>query len=225
MKHLLWTLTASLLMISCGDFYQFGEEPDDWDGVSMRITNAESCVMVGDSMPLGIEFSDTSKIGSPVFWMLSDPNIAILRNDTLRAHQPGVVDVMAIGGNGLLTDTCRVRVIERWEAGDFHRWHPSDMVIYADISIDGKPWDSSTMMIGAFVGGELTGLAVPREAFGIPYAELRIWAPTNQGQGKIDLRCYDRENFRLYVLRDDIEYDAYQTLGTLSNLYPIKFER
>ena len=39
MKHLLWTLTASLLMISCGDFYQFGEEPDDWDGVSMRITN------------------------------------------------------------------------------------------------------------------------------------------------------------------------------------------
>lgn len=109
MKHLLWTLTASLLMISCGDFYQFGEEPDDWDGVSMRITNAESCVMVGDSMPLGIEFSDTSKIGSPVFWMLSDPNIAKLHNDTLKAHQPGVVDVMAIGGNGHLTDTCRVR--------------------------------------------------------------------------------------------------------------------
>lgn len=144
MKHLLWTLTASLLMISCGDFYQFGEEPDDWDGVSMRITNAESCVMVGDSMPLGIEFSDTSKIGSPVFWMLSDPNIAKLHNDTLHAVYPGAVDIIAISGNGLLTDTCRVRVIDRWEAGDFHRWHPSDMVIYADISIDGKPWDSST---------------------------------------------------------------------------------
>lgn len=54
-------------------FYQFGEEPDDWDGVSMRITNAESCVMVGDSMPLGIEFSDTSKIGSPVFGCCPTP--------------------------------------------------------------------------------------------------------------------------------------------------------
>lgn len=225
MKHLLWTLTASLLMISCGDFYQFGEEPDDWDGVSMRITNAESCVMVGDSMPLGIEYSDTSKIGSPVFWMLSDPNIARLRNDTLKAHQPGVVDVMAIGGNGLLSDTCQVRVIDRWELQDFSMLHPSDMVIYADIRVDGEPWNDSTMVVGAFIGGELTGLAVRREAYGISYAELRIWAPTDQGQGRIDLRCYDRKNFRLLFLKEDIEFNACNTLGTLSNLYPINFSR
>lgn len=225
MKHLLWTLTASLLMISCGDFYQFGEEPDDWNGVSMRITNAESCVMVGDSMPLGIEFSDTSKIGSPVFWMLSDPNIAKLHNDTLHAVYPGAVDIMAISRNGHLTDTCRVRVIDRWELQDFSMLHPSDMVIYADIRVDGEPWNDSTMIVGAFIGGELTGLAVRREAYGISYAELRIWAPTDQGQGRIDLRCYDRINFKLLLSQEDIEYNAYRTLGTLSNLYPLNFSR
>ena len=95
-----------MLLTSCGDYFQFGEEPNDWEGVNMRITNESACIMVGDSMPLGIEFSDTSKTGSPVFWMLSDQNIAKLQNDTLKAHQPGVVDVMAIGGNGLLSDTC-----------------------------------------------------------------------------------------------------------------------
>lgn len=214
-----------MLLTSCGDYFQFGEEPNDWEGISMRITNESACIMVGDSMPLGIEFSDTSKTGSPVFWMLSDQNIAKLQNDTLKAHHPGVVDVMAIAGNGQLSDTCQVRVIDRWEFPDFSSLHPSDMVIYADIHVDGEPWNDSTMMVGAFIGGELTGMAVRREAYGISYAELRIWAPTDQGQGRIDLRCYDRKNFRLLLSQEDIEFNAYRTLGTLSNLYPLNFSR
>ena len=225
MKHLLWLISLCLLLTSCGDYFQFGEEPNDWEGVNMRITNESACIMVGDSMPLGIEFSDTSKTGSPVFWMLSDQNIAKLQNDTLKAHQPGVVDVMVIGGNGLLSDTCQVRVIDRWELQDFSMLHPSDMVIYADIRVDGEPWNDSTMIVGAFIGGELTGLAVRREAYGISYAELRIWAPTDQGQGRIDLRCYDRINFKLLLSQEDLEYNAYRTLGTLSNLYPLNFSR
>lgn len=214
-----------MLLTSCGDYFQFGEEPNDWEGVSMRIINESTCVMVGDSMPLGIEFSDSSKTGCPVLWILSDQNIAKLQNDTLKAHQPGVVDVMAIAGNGQLSDTCQVRVIDRWEFPDFSTLHPSDMVIYADIHVDGEPWNDSTMMVGAFIGGELTGMAVRREAYGISYAELRIWAPTDQGQGRIDLRCYDRKNFRLLMMQEDIEFNAYQTLGTLSNLYPLNFSR
>lgn len=61
MKHLLWLISLCLLLTSCGDYFQFGEEPNDWEGVNMRITNESACIMVGDSMPLGIEFSDTSK--------------------------------------------------------------------------------------------------------------------------------------------------------------------
>ena len=54
MKHLLWLISLCLLLTSCGDYFQFGEEPNDWEGVNMRITNESACIMVGDSMPLGI---------------------------------------------------------------------------------------------------------------------------------------------------------------------------
>ena len=223
MRHIFWLILIGLSLTSCGDFFQFQNEPEDWTGVKIKILNDSSYVMVGDSMPLAVRFTPDTISDGAIYWLLGDNNLAQLHADTLLAVQPGQLDLTAIGGGGRLSDKCKVNIIERWGAKDFNRMHPSDMVIYADIKVNGKPWDDSTMMVGAFVGGELTGMAVKREAFGISYAELRIWAPSNQGQGRIDLRCYDRLNFRLYILRDDIEYNAHQTLGTLSNLYNINF--
>ena len=223
MRHIFWLILIGLSLTSCGDFFQFQNEPEDWTGVKIKILNDSSYVMVGDSMPLAVSFTPDSISDGAIYWLLGDNSLAQLHADTLLAVQPGLLELTALGGGGRLSDKCKVNIIERWGAGDFNRMHPSDMVIYADIKVNGKPWDDSTMMVGAFVGGELTGMAVKREAFGISYAELRIWASSNQGQGRIDLRCYDRLNFRLYMLRDDIEYNAYQTLGTLSNLYNINF--
>lgn len=225
MKKTLILIALAVGLAACGDFYTFNEEPDDWKDVTMRAQCDGAYVMVGDTMPLVVKFEPRKPNDYPVFWLSSDTVHSRIISDSLVGRRAGNVDLVVFGGGGRLVDSCRVHVIERWEKADFHIQQPSDMVIYADVTVNGKPWDDKTQILGAFVGGELTGLAVPREAFGIPYAELRIWAPTNQGQGKIDLRCYDKKNFRLYVLRDDIEYDAYQTLGTLSNLYPIKFER
>ena len=64
-------------------------------------------------------------------------------------------------------------------------------------------------------------MAVKRQDHGVTYAELRIWAIDDQHVGNVQLRCYDRRNRRLYVSLNDIEFDAYTTLGTLSDLYPI----
>lgn len=223
MKNFFWLILLGLSLTSCGDFFQFQNEPEDWTGVTMKILNDSSCVMVGDSMPLAVKFAPDTISDGAVYWLLGDSSFARLQNDTLLAVQPGQLELTAIGGGGRLSDKCKVNIIERWNSVEFNRMHPSDMVIYADIKVNGKPWDDSTMMVGAFVGGELTGMAIRREAFGISYAELRIWAPSTTGQGRIDLRCYDRLNFRLYILHDEIEYNAYQTLGTLSDLYSINF--
>ena len=97
------------------------------------------------------------------------------------------------------------------------------MVIYADIKVDGEQWNDSTKIIGAFVRGELAGLAIKREAFGIRYAEMRIWALADHHVGRVEIRCYDRRKFHLYIFREEIEFSATRTLGTLSNLYPINF--
>ncbi len=225
MKHFFWWILLGFSLASCGDYFQFEEKHEDWSSCTMKILNDSAYVMVGDSMPLSVRFApDTIRDGA-VYWQIGDTIVAQLQNDTLLALQQGPLEITAIGGGGHLSDKCKVNIIDRWVSDGFNIKHPSDMVIYADIRVDGKAWNDSTMMVGAFVGGELTGMAVRREAFGIAYAELRIWAPSNLGQGSVDLRCYDRKNFRLHIFRDDIEYNAYQTLGTLSNLYTINFSR
>lgn len=225
MRHFFWFIIFGLSLTSCGEFFQFEEEPDTWEGIAMKIAHDSPYVMVSDSLPLAVTFTPDTISDGAIFWMLGDNTRAMLKNDTLVALRSGQVDLIAIGGAGRLTDTCRVNIIDPWIMEDFSAMHPSDMVIYADIRVDGLEWNDSTSMVAAFVGGELSGMAKRREACGITYAEFRIWAPTNLGQGHIDFRCYDRSNYRLMWLKEDIEFDAYKTLGTLSNLYPLNFSR
>ncbi len=217
-------LTLTFGLSSCGDFYEFDAVADDWDSVQMHILCDSAYVMVGDSMPLTVEFVPPGLVNdSSVFWAVSATSCARLHRDTLVALSPGELAVTAMGGNGRLAGTCTVNVIDRWEVVDFSRLQPSDMVIYADISVDGEVWNDSTMIVGAFVRGELAGVAVKREAFGVAYAELRIWALADQDVGRVELRCYDRRRFRLLYLRQELEFSATHTLGTLSNLYTINF--
>ncbi len=223
MKYLLYLLAAMLALTSCGDFYVLGSEPDPWDGISMKVSRNTAVVMEGDSMPLKVEFSPTDPSVTAVYWYSLDMNVATIKNDTMVATMSGDVGLVAISANGSLRDTCNVQVIERWNADRLEYSQPADMVIYADIQVDGQPWDDSTMMIAAFVREELAGMAVKRKAHGIEYTELRIWAVAEENVGRIDLRCYDRKNFRLYFYRDDIDFSATNTLGTLSDLYKINF--
>ena len=97
------------------------------------------------------------------------------------------------------------------------------MVIYAHITVRGEEWNPDSMMVGAFIGGQLVGMAVPKTAHDIDYALLRIWAKHDTHVGRILLRCYDRRRFRLYSAPQDFEFDTGKTLGTLSELYDINF--
>lgn len=223
MKHLLWMLTLTFGLSSCGEFFQFDEEQDNWDSVQMHIPCDSAYVMVGDSIPLTVEFVPDSVKETSVYWTLDDTLCARLHNDTLVALSPGSLKITAVGGNGRLSGMCTVNVIDRWNVENFNCQQPSDMVIYANVSVNGEAWDDSTMVVGAFVRGELAGVAVKRKAFGIPYAELRIWALSDQNVGRVELRCYDRRRFRLFYYREEMEFTATRTLGTLSNLYPINF--
>ena len=224
MKHLLWIVLTVMSLASCGEFFGFDDERhDEWNGVTMRILNDSAFVMVGDSMALGVEFSAHDVKERSVFWSLSDDACARLSNDTLVAVRPGSVYIMAVGGLGRFADTCRVNVIDRWTDADFNRQQPSDMVIYADITLDGQPWDDATVLVGAFVRGELAGMAVPRQALGVRYAEIRVWALADENVGRVELRCYDRRRFRMKLLREEIDFSATRTLGTLSRLYPVNF--
>lgn len=222
MKRLIWIIMAlSMTLTSCGEFFTFEEEPDEWDGVTMHALNDSACIMVGDSLALQCEFLPMNPNGSPVYWMMNESESAKVNNDTLVALAPGKVNLTVLGAAGRLCDTIQVKVIDRWVIEDFSKLNPSDMVIYANIQVDNEPWDDETMIVGAFVREELAGVAIKHQEYGVTYAELRIWAIDDLHVGNVQLRCYDRRNRRLYVSLNDIEFDAYTTLGTLSDLYPI----
>lgn len=224
MKKILWLLVLCMLTTSCGDFFTFEETPDEWDGITMHALNDSSWVMVGDSLPLEVEFSPYNPNESPVFWMLTPTDAAKMVSDTLIALAPGKAELKVVNNIGSLADSCTVRVISRWEPIDFSIENPYDMMVYADITINGQPWDDKTMMVGAFVRNELAGLAVKREAFGIAYSELRIWAFDQDYVGKVEIRCFDPVNHKLYVSDQLFDYNAYTTLGTLSDLYRINLK-
>lgn len=58
MKYLIHTIALIMLLLfaACGDFYVFENEPDSWDGVTMRVLCDSNYVMEGDSMPLLVDF-------------------------------------------------------------------------------------------------------------------------------------------------------------------------
>lgn len=216
---------AVLVLTSCGDFFEFGEERATWDG-KIICQNDSSVVMVGDTMTLSVDFSPPRPDSLSVFWSVtSDDSIppAYVLGDRFIGVSPGTARVMAVLSNAMASASCSVRVIGRWEQPDFNRLHPHDMVIYAHITVRGEEWNPDSMMVGAFIGGQLVGMAVPKTAHDINYALLRIWAKHDTHVGRILLRCYDRRRFRLYSAPQDFEFDTGKTLGTLSKLYDINF--
>ncbi len=222
MKHIIWSLPFAFALVSCGDFYTFNEEPDEWTGVTMKAANDSAFVMVGDSMPLRAEFAPYNPNESPVFWMTGDP-YAVIRNDTLVAQSAGVCSVVAIGGSGRLSDTCSVTVIDRWDNIDYSHSAPTDMVVYAKISVDGEEWNPDSMVVAAVVGGKVAGTAVRKRLFDIDYAVIRVWASVDNDVTPVTFICYDRRRFCIYRAKQKPYFTATEALGTLSNLYALSF--
>ncbi len=222
MKHIIWSLLFAFALVSCGDFYTFNEEPDEWTGVTMKAANDSAFVMVGDSMPLRAEFAPYNPNESPVFWMTGDP-YAVIRNDTLVAQSAGECSVVAIGGSGRLSDTCSVTVIDRWDNIDYCHSAPTDMVVYAKISVGGASWMPDSLPVAAVVRGKVAGVAVRKRFLDTDYALIRIWAQADAEDEPVTFVCYDRRKFRLYKAAQCPGYTATQALGTLSSLYALSF--
>ena len=211
------------VLTSCGDFFVFESQPEEWEGVTMKIDFQDAYLMVGDSLPLTATFTPYNPNESPIYWSKSDTVCTKMQNDTLVALYPGTFTVMAQAGNGAVTDVAEVNVIDYWDVSELETRYPYDMLFYAKIDVDGEEFNDSTMIVSATVLGNVAGVAAKRNAFGIDYAEIRVWADAETKQGKVTFQCYDRKRHKLYRCNERPGYDAFATYGTLSELYPITF--
>ena len=224
MKYLIHTIAFMLLFsfAACGDFYVFENEPDSWDGVTMRVLCDSNYVMEGDSMPLLVDFSPVNPDSGAVYWFIPDTAIAKIRHNTLFAKTAGELKLVAVSKNGRLQDTARVTVFEHWDTDRLEFSNAYDKVIYANITVGGKEWNPETQTVAAFVNERVAGVAEAREDHGIRYARIRIWSYADEYAGYVTLRCYDRTRYRLYSTLG-IDFSVDPTLGTLSELYPVNF--
>lgn len=226
MKHLIQLMAVgiTILLTSCGEFYTF-EESEPADNVSITVMQDTVYLMVGDTMALQVRFSPERRDPMPVFWYPAAgvDSCAKVLNDTLMALRTGEVDMVAVGGSGTLADTCHVVVVDRWLEQDFSHEQPSDMVIYANITVGGKPWNPEEQQVAAVVRGRIAGFAEQREAHGVRYALLRLWSVDDEDVGTVTLYCYDRQRRWLYAADRRPDFSGLAALGTLSSLYPINF--
>lgn len=227
MKYLLHIIVIALAFSlgACGEFYTF-DDMQSVDIESMRVAQDTAYIMVGDTMALRVDFDPPTVENRPVYWHTNrsvNDSSAIIVNDTILALTAGELDVMATGGSGAVSDTCHVVVFDRWDEHNFEIEQPSDMVIYSNITVGGEPWKISAQQVAAFTRGTIIGYAVEREAHGIRYALLRLWSLADQNVGPVTFLCYDREKHLLYQAEQRPEFDALTALGTLSDLYQIKF--
>lgn len=210
-------LFALAMFSSCGEFFNFEIEQPTVDGLRMSYHNID--LIVGDSATFGIELSPDS-LPVSYYWLVKGDEDAIeLAGRKVNAMKPGkalvIVEAQRINNNiEVVSDSCYINVFD-WKKVDFDEYL-YETVLYCSLAIDSIPItnDMGNTRLAAVVDGELRGLAVMREAYGIPYLEMRIKAIWPNEIAYIE--CYNPELYQHFVF-DSLRLNG-ETYGTLSNL-------
>lgn len=183
----------------------------------MELSRKDIVIMKGDSCRIDLIFNSEASVES-AFWKSNNPDIASVKsNGLLMAKEVGKTRIDVVSVQSHLEDSCTVHVINSW--GDIPcTSYPYDMVIYADVRIDGK-LPQEDLVLAAMCNGELRGYGVVTTSHGITYTVIRIWSPREYGD-EIEFFCYDHSTVHFQQLPYKITFDG-AAHGTLSNLIPI----
>ena len=194
----------ALLLFGCGDFWE-ASEPQSAGTMTLQRDTID--LMVGDSFKIPVVFSPDSLSNQTVWWSIDGDEIIALHNDTVVAVEPGTTLVTATSVSDRLTSSCVVNIWPRWY--DILHKYPYDMVIYANITIDGEPLGDD-VYVGAFIGDELRGVAKKLEWNGHPYTLIRVWS-----DDEINIL-----RFRYYIPKTaTMVEDKYRMLFTAHDIY------
>ena len=219
-----------LVMTSCEELYEMGivitDKLESYPITEFRLSHRQADMLVGDSLYFATTtMPDSAEVTYK--WVLSDPDTKVVRmiGRRLYARQMGEVKVYVkafpvgqsegdIHPDSILQDSCLVSVIERIEVplNEF----PYEMVVIANLEIaDTIVTDSvQASRLVAVVGKEVRGRAVLREAYSIPYLEIRIGSKGTYGE-KISFEYFDHTCF-IHHEFPEITFDG-ESHGTLSN--------
>lgn len=228
-------LAFSAVLCACGDLFEF--EGNTLVGSKITLDRHSLYLMAGDTYQLTATFDPDTVRNKAIYWMSNNVSVARFDNGVLVAVGEGETTVTGISIEQESTDTCHVVVGYEW--GQINPMlYPFDMVVYADITVNGQPLKEG-MEVAAFVGSQIRGYGVQRKFLTVECTELRIYSQLkpygpNENQypletnteplspEKIVFRAYDRANHTMYESSDTLIFDG-ETHGHPSNLYKISF--
>jgi hypothetical protein len=212
-------LIVTLLVVACGDFYEF-DTSEPVPAREMSLTRKVINIVEGDHYRIPVTFTPAEVSSEAVWWLTDDETVARFRNDTVIGVAEGQTVAYVTSVADRLQDSCLVNVLPQLYLNP--RGYVHDMVIYAQVNIHGKtyiPGDEASYVICAYKDQELRGIGQMRRWQDRDYMELRVWSPFYYGE-LIDIRCYYRGQARVELFPDRFIFDG-ETHGTLSSLYPL----
>lgn len=214
-------------LTSCGELFTVDEEKELESGV-VSLERSTLDIMVGDSYTLDVQQRPDTLTDKAVSWVSDNDEIVSFSGEEMTALAPGKTRVTVTWIAEHSSASCMVNVIPRWTENP--RLYPYDMLVFANITVNGKPMDDQ-MMVAAFAETEdeegnsiyeLRGVGRQVVEQGISHVMLRVYSPSSKGEMLV-LRCYDRHRMLVVESESAISFDE-SGKGTLSDLYPISFD-
>ena len=210
--------TLLLSLTSCGELFDMVDDVDPVGQLTLRDRAID--LMVGDRYVLPATLEPDTLPDKSLYWESLNPEVVSITADTLVAVAAGEAVVKATAVSQLISDSCVVTVYPYWS--DVRANYQYDMVVFANVTVGGRPMDEHTM-VGAFnEEGILCGVGEQHESNGIRYMLLRIYSAYDETED-ITLRCHDKLRAKMSEWPQTITFNG-GTLGTLSSLYQITFE-
>ncbi len=215
------------------------EEPEQLPVLDMYFGQETYYAMEGEEFSISPIFNPDDVTVSDVYWESSDETVATAYDNNIIAKNEGWTTISATSVSKRANASYELYVFPIWNSEDYD--NPYEMVIYADITMDGKPFNPEDMVVAAFCGEECRGIGVMKESKGKQYVVLRIggslsnmeaiYSDPNVVYGededeafreRIVFQCYDRKNHLLKKARRGMVFDG-ETHGYISNLYKLEF--
>lgn len=216
---------VSMLTVSCG-IIDMELNEDVQNVFDMKLNYDEVHVFVGDTFFVRPVFVPDSVSNKEVLLQVASEGIVVNQNDTLVAVGAGETQIVVTSVENSLVASCDVTVWEAWTLDP--NVYSDDMVVYASVMVDGKPFNPATHRVAAVVGAECRGEGEVFELGGKQFVLFRVYSYQEWGTDEptrpelVRFACYDKKNFTLVHSSTSLQFDG-ETHGSPSRPFELSF--
>ena len=213
-------LIGLMALTSCGELFEADEEQEEAVTATLTMDKTELELMQGDQFKIAVSLKPDDAKDKALRWESADSSVVAINADTLIAAGPGETTVTVTWVDRKVSAKATVKVLPLWQLKATA--YPYDMLVFADVTVNGRAADSDCVVAAFDEKDNLRGVGQLRKDKDIDYMLIRIYSPDGAAEN-LALRCYDRKRGVVSEAEDPIAFST-DSKGTLSDLYKVEFE-